>query len=108
MYCVCILSFDRLIPSDCCCLFICGCVVYWLLIGVVEGGMAMPPMPIPPPTEDHPDMYISEEVKMFLPFFHHKFKEKVGNIIELKMQYEGMNFSHKVLLHIKCMHHSKP
>ena len=52
-------------------------------VGVMEGGIAMPPMPLPPPTEDHPDMYISEEVKMFLPYFHHRFKEKVCGVLKL-------------------------
>ena len=55
----------------------------------MEGGMAMPPMPVPPPTEDHPDMYISEEVKMFLPYFHHKFKEKVRSFVESVMWFGG-------------------
>ena len=32
---------------------------------------------VPPPAEDHPDLYIPEEVKMFLPYFRGIIVEKV-------------------------------
>lgn len=73
--------------------------VYWsllcqlspiLLISVILfAGMApmdgstmhMPPGPPPQvasdPTSDHPDHYIPEAVRSFLPYFYQKFKEKV-------------------------------
>ena len=46
--------------------------------------------PGPPPssgggdrTSDHPDFYIPEAVRIFLPYFYQKFKEKVrGGLIE--------------------------
>ena len=37
-------------------------------------------MPAPPPTEDHPDLYIPEEVKHFLPYFEYQIAAKVCNI----------------------------
>ena len=42
----------------------------------------MPPMPVPPVPPsmdtDHPDFYIPEVVKGFLPFFHRQITEKVS------------------------------
>lgn len=42
-------------------------------------------MPAPPPTEDHPDLYIPEEVKHFLPYFEYQISAKVC-YIEISIQ----------------------
>ena len=42
-----------------------------------------PAMPVPPPmdgTADHPDHYIPEPVRHFLPYFHKQVMEKVYHI----------------------------
>jgi len=50
---------------------------------VVDAGINAVPQPVPPPTSggdatsDHPDHYIPEAVRNFLPFFYQKFKDKV-------------------------------
>jgi translation initiation factor 3 subunit L len=41
----------------------------------------------PPPAEDHPDLYIAEEVKLFIPYFHKNIKDK--NIPEILNIYEN-------------------
>ena len=51
------------------------------MTGLVPSYEMMPPMAMPPPpTEDHPDLYIAEEVKHFLPYFLYQIKTKVNNI----------------------------
>lgn len=43
--------------------------------------MPMEPVPIPPaapePDVDHPDLYIPEAVKLFIPYFQRQISEKV-------------------------------
>ena len=51
------------------------------IAGLVPSYEMMPPMAIPPPsTEDHPDLYIAEEVKHFLPYFLYQIKTKVNSV----------------------------
>ena len=40
-------------------------------------------MVVVPTTDDHPDLYIPEEVKQFLPYFHHHIKEKVIELVSM-------------------------
>ena len=35
------------------------------------------------PEEDHPDLYIPEEVKQFLPYFHKQIKNRVGFLLSV-------------------------
>ena len=55
-----------------------------LCVDGVEGAMMKPPMgvaaPPPPPADDHPDLYIPEEVKHFLPYFEFQIGAKVCDI----------------------------
>ncbi len=44
--------------------------------------MVVPPPGGPPPVDgasDHPDNYIPDQVRIFLPYFYQKFKEKVSH-----------------------------
>ena len=51
-----------------------------MLHTIYAGGTEGPMIPMnvaPPPAEDHPDLYIPEEVKHFLPYFEYQIAEKV-------------------------------
>ena len=60
------------------CLYTCT-----LHVHVRVGSIETPPMVAVPTTEDHPDLYIPEEVKQFLPYFHHHIKEKVIELVPM-------------------------
>ena len=55
----------------------------YIHVHVRVGSIETPPMVAVPTTEDHPDLYIPEEVKQFLPYFHHHIKEKVIELVPM-------------------------
>ena len=57
----------------------------------------MLPMSVaPPPTEDHPDLYISEEVKHFLPYFEYQIAEKVVQPLSLSLSFLQFSFPYSI------------
>lgn len=64
-----------------------GAVFYILGVPPMEGmGMPVPGAAAPPPptdgASDHPDQFVPEAVRNFLPVFYIKFKEKVRSLFD--------------------------